>query len=122
MTFRKTRRGVLPAVQLTSMMDIIFLLLFFITPRSFRNGSTRSICACPRPRAVRCRTVCPVRSTPPSPKTDGFRQPAGPDSTRLDALTVWHVASRGSRSYTRRQGDACEDVIKVIDTCRKADI
>ena len=34
MTFRKTRRGVLPAVQLTSMMDIIFLLLFFFITTS----------------------------------------------------------------------------------------
>ena len=126
MNFRKNRRGVLPSFQMTSMMDIIFLLLFFfITTSVFSQWEYEINISLPSAQSGKVPDRLPgeiIINITQDGRVSVNQQDLTMDAlkTRLDRLARYFpgqpVVLRADKA-TRY-----EDLIKVVDTCRKADI
>ena len=126
MNFRKNRRGVLPSFQMTSMMDIIFLLLFFfITTSVFSQWEYEINISLPSAQSGKVPERLPgeiIINITQDGRVSVNQQDLTLDAlkTRLDRLARYFpgqpVVLRADKA-TRY-----EDLIKVVDTCRKADI
>ncbi|MDD2599058.1 MAG: biopolymer transporter ExbD [Kiritimatiellae bacterium] len=126
MNFRKNRRGELPAFQMTAMMDIVFLLLcFFITTSVFSQWEYEIDISLPSAESGKVPDRLPGEIIINISK-DGRISVNQQDLTldalkgRLDRLAKYFpgqpVVLRADKATQY------EDLIKVIDTCRKADI
>lgn len=126
MNFRKNHRGELPAFQMTAMMDIVFLLLcFFITTSVFSQWEYEIDISLPSAESGKVPDRLPGEIII-NISQDGRISVNQQDLTlealkgRLDRLAKYFpgqpVVLRADKA-TRY-----EDLIKVIDTCRKADI
>ena len=126
MNFRKTRRGVLPAIQLTTMMDVIFLLLFFfITTSVFSQWEYQIDISLPTAQTGKVPERLPGEIIINITK-DGRVSVNQQDLTldvlkaRLDRLAKYFP---GQPVVLRADKETrYDDLIKVVDTCRKADI
>ena len=126
MNFRKNRRGVLPSFQMTSMMDIIFLLLFFFITTSVLSQWEYEInISLPSAQSGKVPDRLPgeiIINITQDGRVSVNQQDLTLDAlkTRLDRLARYFpgqpVVLRADKA-TRY-----EDLIKVVDTCRKADI
>ncbi|HNX35620.1 MAG TPA: biopolymer transporter ExbD [Kiritimatiellia bacterium] len=126
MNFRKNRRGVLPTFQMTSMMDIIFLMLFFfITTSIFSQWEYEIDISLPSAQSGKVPDRLPgeiIINIAQDGRVSVNQQDLTLDAlrTRLDRLARYFpgqpVVLRADKA-TRY-----EDLIKVVDTCRKADI
>ena len=126
MNFRKNRRGVLPSFQMTSMMDIIFLMLFFfITTSVFSQWEYEINISLPSAQSGKVPDRLPgeiIINITADGRVSVNQQDLTMDAlkTRLDRLARYFpgqpVVLRADKQ-TRY-----EDLIKVVDTCRKADI
>ena len=126
MNFRKNRRGVLPSFQMTSMMDIIFLMLFFfITTSVFSQWEYEINISLPSAQSGKVPDRLPgeiIINITQDGRVSVNQQDLTLDAlkTRLDRLARYFpgqpVVLRADKA-TRY-----EDLIKVVDTCRKADI
>lgn len=126
MNFRKNRRGVLPSFQMTSMMDIIFLLLFFfITTSVFSQWEYEINISLPSAQSGKVPDRLPgeiIINITQDGRVSVNQQDLTLDALkkRLDRLARYFpgqpVVLRADKA-TRY-----EDLIKVVDTCRKADI
>ncbi len=126
MNFRKNRRGVLPSFQMTSMMDIIFLMLFFfITTSIFSQWEYEIDISLPSAQSGKVPDRLPgeiIINIAQDGRVSVNQQDLTLDAlrTRLDRLARYFpgqpVVLRADKA-TRY-----EDLIKVVDTCRKADI
>ena len=126
MNFRRTRRSVLPTIQLTSMMDVIFLLLFFfITTSVFSQWEYEIDISLPSAQSGKVPDRLPgeiIINITKDGRVSVNQQDLTLDAlkTRLDRLAKYFpgqpVVLRADKA-TRY-----EDLIKVMDTCRKADI
>ena len=126
MNFRKNRRGVLPTFQMTSMMDIIFLMLFFfITTSVFSQWEYEINISLPSAQSGKVPDRLPgeiIINITQDGRVSVNQQDLTLDAlkTRLDRLARYFpgqpVVLRADKA-TRY-----EDLIKVVDTCRKADI
>jgi biopolymer transport protein ExbD len=126
MNFRKTRRGVLPTFQMTSMMDIIFLLLFFfITTSVFSQWEYEINISLPSAQSGKVPDRLPgeiIINITKDGRVSVNQQDLTLDAlkTRLDRLAKYFP---GQPVVLRADKEThYEDLIKVIDTCRKADI
>lgn len=126
MNFRKNRRGELPAFQMTAMMDIVFLLLcFFITTSVFSQWEYEIDISLPSAESGKVPDRLPGEIIINISK-DGRISVNQQDLTldalkgRLDRLAKYFpgqpVVLRADKATQY------EDLIKVIDTCRMADI
>ncbi len=126
MNFRKNRRGMLPAFQLTSMMDIIFLMLFFfITTSIFSQWEYEVSISLPSAKSGKVPDRLPGEIIINIAK-DGRVSVNQQDLTlealkgRLDRLARYFP---GQPVVLRADKDTrYEALIKVVDTCRMADI
>ena len=126
MNFRRTRRGVLPTIQLTSMMDVIFLLLFFfITTSVFSQWEYQIDITLPSAQSGRVPERLPgeiIINITKDGRVSVNQQDLTLDvlKTRLDRLAKYFP---GQPVVLRADKETrYEDLIKVVDTCRKADI
>ncbi|MFA7172513.1 MAG: biopolymer transporter ExbD [Kiritimatiellia bacterium] len=126
MNFRKNHRGELPAFQMTAMMDIVFLLLcFFITTSVFSQWEYEIDITLPSAESGKVPDRLPGEIII-NISRDGRISVNQQDLTldvlkgRLDRLAKYFpgqpVVLRADKATQY------EDLIKVIDTCRKADI
>jgi biopolymer transport protein ExbD len=126
MNFRKSNRGVLPSFQMTSMMDIIFLMLFFFITTSVFSQWEYEIDIClPSAQSGKVPDRLPGEIIINIAK-DGRVSVNQQDLTlealksRLDRLARYFP---GQPVVLRADKDTrYEELIKVVDTCRKADI
>lgn len=126
MNFRKKSRGVLPTFQMTAMMDVIFLLLcFFITTSVFSQWEYEIDISLPSAQSGKVPDRLPGEIIINIAK-DGRIAINQQDLTlealksRLDRLARYFP---GQPVVLRADKDTrYEDLIKVVDTCRKADI
>jgi len=126
MNFRKNRRPVLPTFQMTSMMDIIFLMLFFFISTTLYSQWEYEINIClPSAQSGKVPERLPgeiIINITSDGRVSVNQQDLTLDAlkTRLDRLARYFpgqpVVLRADKA-TRY-----EDLIKVVDTCRKADI
>ena len=126
MNFRKKNRSTLPSFQMTSMMDIIFLMLFFfITTSIFSQWEYEIDISLPSAQSGKVPDRLPgeiIINIAQDGRVSVNQQDLTLDAlrTRLDRLARYFpgqpVVLRADKA-TRY-----EDLIKVVDTCRKADI
>jgi len=126
MNFRKKSRNALPCFQMTSMMDIIFLMLFFfITTSVFSQWEYEINITLPSAQSGKVPDRLPgeiIINITKDGRVSVNQQDLTLDAlkTRLDRLARYFpgqpVVLRADKA-TRY-----EDLIKVVDTCRKADI
>jgi len=126
MNFRKKNRSTLPSFQMTSMMDIIFLMLFFfITTSVFSQWEYEINITLPSAQSGKVPDRLPgeiIINITQDGRVSVNQQDLTLDAlkTRLDRLARYFpgqpVVLRADKA-TRY-----EDLIKVVDTCRKADI
>ncbi len=126
MNFRKKNRGVLPSFQMTSMMDIIFLmLLFFITTSVFSQWEYEINISLPSAQSGKVPDRLPgeiIINITKDGRVAVNQQDLTLDAlkTRLDRLARYFP---GQPVVLRADKETrYEDLIKVVDTCRKADI
>lgn len=126
MNFRRVRRGVLPAIQLTTMMDVIFLLLFFfITTSVFSQWEYAVDITLPTAENAEMPERLPGEIIINIDK-EGYV------SINQQVLTVSVLKRRLTRLASAFPGQPVviradktthyEDLIKVVDACREADI
>lgn len=126
MNFRKNRRGMLPSFQMTSMMDIIFLMLFFfITTSIFSQWEYEVTISLPSAKSGKVPDRLPGEIIINIAK-DGRVSVNQQDLTlealkgRLDRLARYFP---GQPVVLRADKETrYEALIKVVDTCRMADI
>ena len=126
MNFRKSRLGETPIFQMTSMMDIVFLMLvFFITTSVFSQWEYEINIALPTAQTGKVPDRLPGEIIINIAK-DGRISVNQQDltlealKTRLDRLARYFP---GQPVVLRADKETrYESLIKVIDTCRKADI
>lgn len=126
MNFRKNQRGELPAFQMTAMMDIVFLLLcFFITTSVFSQWEYEIDISLPSAESGKVPDRLPgeiIINISQDGRVSVNQQDLTLDALkgRLDRLAKYFpgqpVVLRADKATQY------EDLIKVIDTCRKADI
>jgi biopolymer transport protein ExbD len=126
MNFRKTRRGALPSFQMASMMDIIFLMLFFfITTSVFSQWEYEIDISLPSAQSGKVPDRLPgeiIINITKDGRVSVNQQDLTLDAlrTRLDRLAKYFP---GQPVVLRADKETrYEDLIKVVDTCRKADI
>ena len=126
MNFRKKTRGVLPSFQMTSMMDIIFLMLFFfITTSVFSQWEYEIEISLPSAQSGRVPDRLPgeiIVNIAKDGRVSVNQQDLTLDAlkSRLDRLARYFP---GQPVVLRADKDTrYESLIKVVDTCRKADI
>lgn len=126
MNFRKTSRSALPTFQMTSMMDIIFLILFFfVTTTIYSQWENEISISLPTAQSGKVPSRLPGEIIVNIAK-DGRVSVNQQDLTlealrsRLDRLAKYFP---GQPVVLRADKETSyEHVIKVVDTCRKADI
>ena len=126
MNFRKVRRGALPSFQMTSMMDLIFLMLFFfVTTSVFSQWEYEIDISLPSAQSGKVPDRLPgeiIINISKDGRVSINQQDLTMDAlkTRLDRLVQYFpgqpVVLRADKATSY------EDLIKVIDTCRKADV
>lgn len=126
MNFRKKNRSVLPAFQMTSMMDIIFLmLLFFITTSVFSQWEYEIDISLPSAKSGKVPDRLPgeiIINIAKDGRVSINQQDLTLDAlkSRLDRLARYFP---GQPVVLRADKETrYESLIKVVDTCRKADI
>jgi len=126
MNFRKKSRNTLPNFQMTSMMDIIFLMLFFfITTSVFSQWEYEIDISLPSAQSGKAPDRLPgeiIINIAADGRVSVNQQDLTFDAlkTRLDRLARYFP---GQPVVLRADKETrCEDLIKVVDTCRKADI
>jgi biopolymer transport protein ExbD len=126
MNFRKKSRGVLPSFQMTSMMDIIFLMLFFfITTSVFSQWEYEINITLPSAQSGKVPDRLPgeiIINITRDGRVSVNQQDLTLDAlrARLDRLARYFP---GQPVVLRADKETrYEDLIKVVDTCRKADI
>lgn len=127
MNFRKiNRRGMLPAFQLTSMMDVIFLLLlFFITTSVYSQWEYEIEISLPSAKSGKVPDRLPgeiIINIAKDGRVSVNQQDLTLDALRgrLDRLARYFP---GQPVVLRADKETrYEALIKVVDTCRKADI
>ena len=126
MNFRKKSRGTLPSFQMTSMMDIIFLMLFFfITTSVFSQWEYEINISLPSAQSGKVPDRLPgeiIINIAADGRVSVNQQDLTLDAlkTRLDRLARYFP---GQPVVLRADKETrYEDLIKVVDTCRKADI
>jgi biopolymer transport protein ExbD len=126
MNFRKKSRNALPGFQMTAMMDVIFLLLcFFVTTSVFSQWEYEIDITLPSAQSGKVPDRLPgeiiiniardgrISVNQQDLTLDALRQ-------RLDRLARYFP---GQPVVLRADKETrYEDLIKVVDTCRKADI
>ncbi|MEI7900222.1 MAG: biopolymer transporter ExbD [bacterium] len=126
MNFRKKNRSALPSFQMTSMMDIIFLMLFFfITTSVFSQWEYEIDISLPSAKSGKVPDRLPGEIIINIGK-DG-QVVVNQQALTLDALKGRLVRLAryfpGQPVVLRADKETrYEDLIKVIDACRKADI
>ena len=126
MNFRKKNKGALPGFQMTAMMDIIFLLLcFFITTSVFSQWEYEIDITLPTAQSSK------VPSRLPGEIIINIARD-GNISVNQQVLTVELLRGRLDRLARYFPGQPVvlradketryEDLIKVVDVCRQADI
>jgi biopolymer transport protein ExbD len=126
MNFRKNNKGELPAFQMTAMMDIVFLLLcFFITTSVFSQWEYEIDISLPSAVSGK------VPDRLPGEIIINISQ-EGRVSINQQVLTLEALKGRLDRLARYFPGQPVvlradkntkyEDLIKVVDTCRQADI
>jgi biopolymer transport protein ExbD len=126
MTFRKKQKSALPAFQLTSMMDVIFLLLcFFITTSVFSQWEYEVDLTLPSAKSGKVPERLPGEII-----INVARD--GKISINQQVLTTEDLKARLTRLQRYFPGQPIvlradketryEALMKVIDTCRSADI
>ncbi|MDA3925940.1 MAG: biopolymer transporter ExbD [Kiritimatiellae bacterium] len=126
MNFRKNNKGDLPTFQMTAMMDIVFLLLcFFITTSVFSQWEYEIDITLPSAESGKVPDRLPgeiIINISQDGRVSVNQQDLTLDALkgRLDRLARYFpgqpVVLRADKATQY------EDLIKVIDTCRKADI
>ena len=126
MNFRKSKLGELPTLQMTSMMDIIFLmLLFFITTSVFSQWEYEINITLPTAQSGKVPDRLPgeiIINIAQDGRVSVNQKDLTLDAlkTRLDRLARYFP---GQPVVLRADKETkYEHLIKVIDTCRKADI
>ncbi len=126
MNFRKKSRGVLPTFQMTAMMDVVFLLLcFFITTSVFSQWEYEIDISLPSAQSGKVPDRLPgeiIINIAKDGRISINQQDLTLDAlrSRLDRLARYFP---GQPVVLRADKDTrYEDLIKVVDTCRKADI
>ena len=126
MNFRKSRRGALPSFQMTSMMDLIFLMLFFfVTTSVFSQWEYEIDISLPSAQSGKVPDRLPgeiIINIAKDGRVSVNQQDLTMDAlkTRLDRLARYFP---GQPVVLRADKDTrYEELIKVVDTCRKADI
>jgi len=126
MNFRKSKLGGLPALQMTSLMDVVFLmLLFFITTSVFSQWEYEINISLPTAQSSKVPERLPgeiIINIAKDGRVSVNQQDLtlGALKTRLDRLARYFP---GQPVVLRADKETrYEDLIKVIDTCRKADI
>lgn len=126
MNFRKRNRNALPSFQMTSVMDIIFLLLcFFITTSVFSQWEYEIDISLPTAQSGKVPDRLPgeiIINIAQDGRVSVNQQDLTLDAlrTRLDRLARYFP---GQPVVLRADKETrYEDLIKVVDTCRKADI
>ena len=126
MNFRKKSRSALPAFQMTSMLDIIFLLLFFfITTSVFSQWEYEIDITLPSAQSGKVPDRLPgeiIINLAKDGRVSVNQQDLTLDAlkTRLDRLAHYFP---GQPVVLRADKETrYDDLIKVVDTCRKADI
>ena len=126
MNFRKKNRSTLPSFQMTSMMDIIFLMLFFfITTSVFSQWEYEIEISLPSAQSGKVPDRLPgeiIINIAKDGRVSVNQQDLTLDAlkTRLDRLARYFP---GQPVVLRADKETrYEALIKVVDTCRKADI
>jgi len=126
MNFRKSRLGELPTLQMSSMMDIIFLmLLFFITTSVFSQWEYEINITLPTAQSGKVPDRLPgeiIINIAKDGRVSVNQQDLTLDAlkARLDRLARYFP---GQPVVLRADKETrYEHLIKVIDACRKADI
>ena len=126
MNFRKKSRGVLPTFQMTAMMDVVFLLLcFFITTSVFSQWEYEIDISLPSAQSGKVPDRLPgeiIINITQDGRVSVNQQDLTLDAlkSRLDRLARYFP---GQPVVLRADKETrYEDLIKVVDTCRKADI
>lgn len=126
MNFRKNNRGELPAFQMTAMMDIVFLLLcFFITTSVFSQWEYEIDISLPTAETGKVPDRLPgeiIINISHDGRVSINQQDLTLDALkgRLDRLARYFP---GQPVVLRADKETrYDDLIQVIDTCRKADI
>ena len=126
MNFRKKTKGALPTFQMTAMMDIVFLLLcFFVTTSVFSQWENEVSITLPTAQSGKVPDRLPGEIIINIEK-DG-RISVNQQEMTLDALKkrlVRLAAYFPGQPVVLRADKATsyENLMKVIDTCRQADI
>ena len=108
MNFRKDKRSRAPAVQMASLMDIVFLLLcFFVTSSVFSQWETEVSITLPTAKSA----TIPGRM--PGEIILNLNE-KGEVSVNGQVLTLEDVTSRKTSSY--------EKLMSLIDACRAANV
>ena len=126
MNFRKNNKGELPTFQMTAMMDIVFLLLcFFITTSVFSQWEYEIDISLPSAESGKVPDRLPgeiIINIADDGRVSINQQDLTLDALkgRLDRLARYFP---GQPVVLRADKDTkYDDLIKVIDTCRQADI
>ena len=126
MNFRRKSRSPLPAFQMTAMMDVIFLLLcFFITTSVFSQWEYEINITLPSAQSGKVPDRLPgeiIINITRDGRVSVNQQDLTLDAlrARLDRLARYFP---GQPVVLRADKETkYEDLIKVVDTCRKADI
>jgi biopolymer transport protein ExbD len=126
MNFRRKTRGALPSIQLTSMMDVIFLLLFFfITTSVYSQWEYEIDISLPSAKTGKVPDRLPGEVIINIAK-DG-RLSINQQAMTLDVLKTRLVrlgtSFPGQPVVLRADRDTrYEDLMNVVDTCRQANI
>ncbi len=126
MNFRRKNRSQLPSFQMTAMMDVVFLLLcFFITTSVFSQWEYEINITLPTAQSGKVPNRLPGEII--INITDDGRISVNQQDLTLEALRK--RLDRLSRYFPGQpvvlradKETRYEDLIKVVDTCRKADI
>lgn len=126
MNFRKKNRTALPAFQMTAMMDIIFLLLcFFITTSVFSQWEYEIDIALPSAKTGKVPDRLPgeiIVNIAKDGRISINQQDLTPDALKARLERLAHYFP-GQPVVLRADKDTrYEDLIRVVDTCRLADI
>ena len=126
MNFRKTSRSALPTFQMTSMMDIIFLILFFfVTTSIYSQWENEITITLPTAQSGKVPNRLPgeiIINVAKDGRVSVNQQDLTLDAlkARLDRLARYFP---GQPVVLRADKETrYESLMKVIDTCRKADI
>ena len=126
MNFHKNRRGMLPTIQMTSMMDIIFLLLFFFVSTTLYSQWEYEIdISLPSAQSGKVPDRLPgeiIINIAKDGRVSVNQQDLTLDAlkARLDRLARYFP---GQPVVLRADKETrYESLIKVVDACRKADI